>query len=920
MSLFNPHQRVQHWTGDDSTLTVNHKIRLWVGVAALLITLMILLSLFLFRQSADAAAWQKHTFIVLDAAEDLLSSLKDAETGLRGYLLTGDKAYLEPYLAVRSNFAPQLAELRRFCQDNPVQQRRLGVLATLVDEKLLAMDLTIALQRDHRAGEALNKFRSGQGMRLMDKIRVEMGDFTKLERNLLEQREAKFVMSQGWLMMIISGLSIAVMGVAITFTYLLRREIKLRISLQEQSSAALEQRVLERTVQLRESEERLNLSESMSHTGGWDLNMENHTANRTLGHDHIFGYESLLPEWTYEMFLEHVLPEERAAVASIFQEVAKANTTLSFECRIRRADGEVRWIRVFSTHHYDDADTVRRVSGGVQDITEQKIAEHQLRELNQNLESLVEQRTSELTLSNKMAESANKAKGEFLANMSHEIRTPMNSILGMTYLALMAENESKRRDYLEKIQVSSRHLLGIINDVLDFSKLAAGKLKIEEVDFNMESVLKYVVGLLADKAARKNLELVIDIDSSLCSNLRGDSQRITQVLVNYVTNAVKFTAKGTVVIRVMKIEENEVSCLVRFEVQDSGIGMDASEISRIFQPFEQIDSSSTRHYEGTGLGLAICQQLAKLMPDGEVGVESTLGQGSKFWLVLRLEKTNSFCTPMSLPENWDRHESFAKDMWAEIRGARILVAEDNLFNQLVVTEFLEKIGAVVCIAHNGQEAIDLLKNDGFNCVLMDVQMPVMNGLEATRLIRANPKLAGLPVIAMTANVSIEDRELCLAAGMNAFIGKPFEPDGFYNVIARCLAGQPQAVPDTASADMTTSDLDTLEIIDLSVLTKLFGGDKLKMHEFSLKFLASTRLDMTEVDEALKRLDLAALGTLGHHIRGAARMVGAKGLADLCKMLEIDSSDGESMEQLQDVVTQMHQMVDRIDEYVDKNLA
>ena len=251
--------------------------------------------------------------------------------------------------------------------------------------------------------------------------------------------------------------------------------------------------------------------------------------------------------------------------------------------------------------------------------------------------------------------------------------------------------------------------------------------------------------------------------------------------------------------------------------------------------------------------------------------------------------------------------------YTQLSGVHILVAEDNLFNLQVVSEFLEHAGAIVCVARNGQEALDLLKKDHFDCVLMDMRMPVIDGLEATRLIRANHQLAGLPVIAMTANVSREDRELCIATGMNEFIGKPFEPDDLYNAIVRCLSAEPAPI---AEKLVQPSEPDCeYPLIDFSVLARLFVGDERKMHEFALKFLQATRLDMAEVDAALARYDLAALSTLGHHIRGAARMAGAGSLVFLCKMLETDSRDGETPEQLQEIVAQMHQTLAEINAYL-----
>lgn len=531
--------------------------------------------------------------------------------------------------------------------------------------------------------------------------------------------------------------------------------------------------------------------------------------------------------------------------------------------------------------------------------------ETEIRMINAELEDRVEERTHELLHAKHMAESANRVKSEFLAKMSHDIRTPMNSILGMASLALNLATDARCSKYLMNIQSSGEHLLGIIDDLLDFSKLDAGKMNIDIVDFDLRHMLDDVSAMVSGRVAAKGLEFVIEIDAGIDANLCGDPHRITQILVNFASNAVKFTDKGRITLRVRKISEDKTSCLVCFEMHDTGIGIDAAGKARLFQPFLQLDNSSTREKEGSGLGLAICRQLAEMMPDGEVGVESAIGQGSTFWFRVRLGKADKCGFKNEIPD-------MSPAMQAALDGARILLAEDNLFNQQVAAGFLENAGVTVCIARNGKEAIDLLRTDDFDCVLMDMQMPELDRLDATRMIRANPDLAGLPVIALTANVTEENRERCLAAGMNDFIGKPFKPYDFYAAIARCLSGKPRQA---AALAVIETPVHGTEVIDLSILEGICGGDRLKMRELALKFQASARLDMTRIEAALECNDMTALAALGHHIKGAAGMMGARRLADLCKMLEICSEDEGSMELIQDIVVNIRILLDRIDEQV-----
>ena len=582
-----------------------------------------------------------------------------------------------------------------------------------------------------------------------------------------------------------------------------------------------------------------------------------------------------------------------------------------FETRHRRKDGQEFDVEV-SARYMPETQTFFAF---LHNITQRKQAERVLRELNEHLEERVEERTHELAEAKAMAEAANRVKGEFLANMSHEIRTPMNSILGMTHLALRAGNGTSSRNHLKKIQVSGEHLLDIIDDLLNFSKIDAGKIRLEVLDFELGRIKERVLNLVAEKAARKKLALTFDVEQDIPNNLRGDALRLVQVLVNFADNAIKFTDKGQVIIRARKLDEDATGCRVRFEVQDAGIGMSATDIAKVFQPFQQADTSITRLYGGTGLGLAISKQLVEMMDGGEVGVESTPGQGSTFWFSVRLGKgTESHAVEEA------EQAAVARKVPTVLSGARILVAENHPLNQEVVTEFLESAGATVCIAENGREALDLLQQEYFDCVLMDLQMPVLDGYEATRLIRANPALAGIPVIAMTANVSDEDRARCLDAGMDDFISKPFKPGTFYAIVAKLLKRSPQQpLAFGAPAEDEVMFAGNPDIIDFSVLAELIGGNKPKMGDFARKFVASARQDMAEVDAALARKDWAALGKLGHHLKSPAGMAGAMGFADLCHTLERCGKTGRGVRQMPGIVSQMRPLLDQIEAQINKNL-
>ena len=380
------------------------------------------------------------------------------------------------------------------------------------------------------------------------------------------------------------------------------------------------------------------------------------------------------------------------------------------------------------------------------------------------------------------AEAANRAKSSFLANMSHEIRTPMNAIIGLTHLLRSGHMTPEQADRLGKIHTSATHLLSIINDILDISKIEAGKLQLEESNFHLGGILDHVRSLVTDQAVAKGLTLAIDA-GNVPIWLRGDPTRLRQALLNYCSNAIKFTQQGAVTLRARLLDERDGELHVRFEVQDSGIGISADMLPNLFQAFEQADVSTTRLYGGTGLGLAITRRLARLM-GGDAGAGSEPGKGSTFWFTVRLKRASE---PM--PDN--AIESFRDFDQHQLRrihgGSRILLAEDDGINQEVATALLEASGLVADIANDGQAAVDLARDTDYDLILMDMQMPVMDGVAATRAVRALPGRSATPILAMTANAYSEDRAACQAAGMNDFITKPVDPEEFYKLLNHWLS-------------------------------------------------------------------------------------------------------------------------------------
>jgi signal transduction histidine kinase/DNA-binding response OmpR family regulator len=630
---------------------------------------------------------------------------------------------------------------------------------------------------------------------------------------------------------------------------------------------------------LDESRERLELAVEAAELALWDWSMDSGQLFMTARWGEMIGDVVMDGYWDVTTLMHRIHPDDRARVEAASQQLKQAAAQrMTTEYRVRRGDDWI-WVENHAmVAEYDEHGRARRLMGTLADISRRK---------------LVEAQSEQARL---QAIQANRAKTEFLANMSHEIRTPLNALMGLTQLLMESPLNGEQRQWLSLMDTSAHTLLNMLNDVLDLSRIEAGKMEVERVSFDLSRLLDSTAAMYENQARLRSIQWTVAIATDLPRQVWGDPGRLGQVLGNLLSNAVKFTPRGgRVRLSAMHQADPSGAPLLRLQVQDSGVGIAPRHQARIFEAFTQADSSTARRYGGSGLGLTICSRLVQLM-GGRIDLESELGKGSTFTVTLPLLVDGSVPVDTAGSQKQDDEATAIERAAGRFAGLQVLLAEDNPVNELLMSHWLERLGCIVHVARDGQEALDEWKSVPVALILMDVQMPRMSGLEATEHIRELERVQGgnrTPIVAVTANAMNGDRQICNDAGMDAYVSKPVSPTALIAAMAdalgRCAPRFAEASSHEAQAVARPALVGPM---DLNKLRRRLDGDEPSFQQLARAMRDDLCMRVSQLQQALIRRDKSLAVSHAHGLKGSLGSMTAERGARLAKGLELAARSGD----------------------------
>lgn len=671
--------------------------------------------------------------------------------------------------------------------------------------------------------------------------------------------------------------------------------------------------IVKRNLEL--SEQRFSLVLEGMNDGIWDWDMEKDEKYWSPQFKKLLGYEDDEIKASYHEFESRLHPDDRENIKLEMKAHLEHNFPFNSECRLRKKSGEYCWFRAKATTVRDENNKPVRMVGSIRDITKRMAGEEKLREYAQQMEL----KSNELAMAKEQAVQANNMKSDFLANMSHEIRTPMNAVMGMTSILLESDMSQAQKQKLKIIHNSGEALLEIINDILDISKIEAGKMDLELIPFNLQKTALEITELFTTRCNEKGIKMLLQYVPGTPEWVIGDVGRIRQIIINLVSNAIKFTDSGHVMITVKATGVDSEKTFLHFEITDTGIGIPEKIQKELFEKFMQGDSSTTRKYGGTGLGLAICFRLVALM-DGKIGVKSKENKGSTFWFDLEMPLADADLEEEMLVYNSEFDPS----------GARILVAEDNHVNQLMIMQMLEMLNCKADVAKNGQEAVEMVRKNKYDLVLMDCMMPEVNGYEATKTIRQmEDDKNNTIIIALTANALQGDKQKCLDSGMSDYLSKPVKKPELQAMLGKWLQNSPSSrklinteivLPKVKEVndDYSLKLPDVFEMSVFNCFLEIMGEDApATLH----KHCKVAHGYMTAIKNAMESQDYGTIVNYAHPLKSSSQYVGALAVADIAGRIEtMTGNEDVDTTFLYDLVRQLDYKQNMVEQVINKNFT